>query len=168
MAKKKKDDGGPLLVTVTEYAEHRGVSSSRISELKRQGRLVLVHGQIDQAASDEALDGPEGVTTWDGDEVPIDADRGEAERIKTIWAARKMRAEVLEATGELVSKEKVEQVCFDLVRAARDKLQTIGLRVADPVMAMEEKAEVVAKIDEEIDLALEDLSARIGGAGRRD
>jgi hypothetical protein len=154
---KKKNDEDENLVSVAQYAAHRGVSSSRIGEMKRTGRLVLVHGKIDKAASDEALDGPSSVPDWDGDEVPIDADRGEAERIKTIWAARKVRAEVLAATGELVPAEEVRREAFQVARVARDKILAVPLRVADRVLAMDDKAEVVALLEEELRGALTEV-----------
>jgi hypothetical protein len=81
-----------------------------------------------------------------------------------VQASDEKRAEYEEKIGLLISRLAVERESFDLVRAARDRLQRVGLRVADPVLAMDEKAEVVAKIDEEIDLALEDLVARFGRA----
>lgn len=48
----------PQLMTVAEYAEHRGVSDSYIRRMRRRGSLVLGEGElIAVEASDELLDG---------------------------------------------------------------------------------------------------------------
>ncbi len=137
----------PRLLSLRKYAEHAGLSYPRIQALKNEGRLVLEDGKVDVQASDEKR-------------AEFDQHRAD----KDYWLAQKYRAEYEEKIGLLISRLAVERESFDLVRAARDRLQRVGLRVADPVLAMDEKAEVVAKIDEEIDLALEDLVARFGRA----
>lgn len=49
---------GPQLMTIAEYAEHRGVSASYIRRMRRRGSLVLGDGDlVDVGASDDLLDG---------------------------------------------------------------------------------------------------------------
>lgn len=47
--------GGPTLVSLTQYAAHRGVAKSMVTKWKGLGRLVLVGKLVDRDASDKLL-----------------------------------------------------------------------------------------------------------------
>lgn len=125
-----------LVLSLADYAEHRGVSKPTVSQYKREGRLVLTDdGQVDVVASDallaatlDPLRGGDrtGATDKPSAKGGLAAERLEGERIKN---ARQHLA--LQRDAEvLVDKDGVNRAAFSLARSAQEAMMGVPDRVA--------------------------------------
>ncbi len=165
--KTRKATSKRVLLSRTAYAKHRGLSVQRISKLVQDGRIPLHDGKLDRDEADEIL-GPRRDQLPPPDplpagadpeeDIPADADRATAERLKAIWQARHERQKVLERRAELVSRKDVEREAFAAARAVRDKLLILPTRLRDLLAAEDDPQKVADLLEQEILQALTDLS----------
>jgi len=156
------------LLSRQQYAHHRGLSLSRIGQLVRDGKIPLHDRKIDPAEADAILGprrdqpdpAPPTPPTPAGPEedIPADADRATAERLKAIWQARHERQKVMERTGQLVPRAEVEREAFAAARAVRDKLLVLPTRLRDALAAEDDPQKVADLLEQELLLALSDLA----------
>jgi hypothetical protein len=137
-----------------EYAQHRGVSFQHISQLKRQGKLVLAaDNRIDVARSDSRL--------------KAFATAGEDKKNDGYYAVRVRKEKLLveqrqlqlaKLKGTLVNGEEMRKRYGERVLACRTRLLGLGHKVAQFVNA-DERARICALVDEEIAVALTELGS---------
>ena len=161
-------------MTQAEYARARGWSKPYVSKLKRQGKLAFdAAGLVNVEATDALLhvtrDPARGGDRRPGAEKPAGAgaDAGGAARAgqtpastpdgayssaaarEKIARARIAELELAELAGQLVRRDQVERVIFDLTRQAMDSLLSMSDRLAGAVAAESDPFRCALLIDGE-------------------
>ncbi len=153
------------LMTKSEYAHHRGVSTQYISKLIKQKKISVEYGdKIDPEKVDAILgpvspekksslptptsnlsllpkSEPTAISTAEGIEISAEkilasTSLFEAQRYKEIFQALTKKLEYEKLDGSLLSREEVEKAAFESGRQIRDMLQAIPDRIA-PLVAAE-------------------------------
>lgn len=173
--------------TQTEYAEHRGITQSRVSRLvskgkipkscikKISGRKLIDRDKADAALSenlDQIYNRPnkkpvklsKTKTPSEQKKELTDAGRGlvslnEAQTIKANYDAWLKELEYQIKKGEYVDAEKVKQDAFNIARRVRDSLLNIPDRISADLASDTDTHSVSEKLTREIIQALEELAA---------
>lgn len=152
-----------------EYARHRrakglgGVTRQSVENALGDGRIHLEEdGKIDPVRADRE---------WEENTDPVkrSAASGQlanARAAKATMEARIAQLNYEERQGELVKVAKIERKWFELTRRTRDRLMTVGARLAGEVAAETDARVVESRIDEEIRDALSALTENGNGEGR--
>lgn len=188
----------PLAMTQSDFAKSRGVSKMAVSQWKKKGLLVFTSdGLVDVAASTALIDSrpvvnrggkaarqtalPEiepGETPEQAAErlivsgaVPTHS-HAEAARIKENYLALLRQLEYDRESGAVVEVEVVAQQVAEQFAVVRSRLLAIPSRVAPRIAVLTDAEEVRALIDEEVALALQELTiesvgASVSGRGRK-
>jgi len=171
------------LMTVAQYAEHRGVSDSYIRRMRRDGKLVCDGKAIRVQASDTLLNDLthplRGGDRTPGAESPAAATAGvlsasggpsvqEAVRRERLARARLAELELGEELNELTRTKGVERAVFTLVRQALNSMMNLPSRLRSQLAAENEPRKVEAMLEDEIRKIAEkmqkDAQALITGA----
>lgn len=148
-----------VLGSQAEYARHRKVTPQRISDLKKEGRLVMVGDRVDFLASDAALPNlpSEGEDTTPAPTTLPVVEGTEVSRAQL----RKLQAEaslaelkLAKAAGSLLDLEETVAAILTLYGELQEKLTGIGVRHAGELMAQKTEREfstlLTLKIEEEL------------------
>lgn len=150
------------LMSLRQYANHRGVALRAVQKAIETGRIQTVKGgKIDQAAADIA---------WDRNSDPAKQRKEGADIGATSQAFQKARAarEAYNAkiaqlnyekmAGRLVDMEMVRLRSFENARAVRDALLNIPNRIASNLAGETDPIKIGNLLTTEINHALEELS----------
>lgn len=144
MARKKKADKKEVeerLVTVSEYALHRNLTTARIYELLRRGRIpkLQINGQVmipferaEKCLTATTYPGRDQSDSEDGN-APETYAGNRAKREK--FEAELKRLSYEQKAGKLIEREHIEKIAFEVARRTRDNLLTIPDRIAADVAA---------------------------------
>ena len=168
--KKTKAD----LITQAEFARRRGWTKQYINRLKKEGRLIMVGGLVDDIASKESLegevnplrknDGTAGtrkaveVTTPDGGDNENKDSLIHHKKKREKYNAELAQLKYEESIGKLVKKVEVDRDGFAVGRIIRDAIQAIPSRMMDALAAEDNPKKIHIMLEREFDLALEELS----------
>ena len=156
--------GGQMLMSIKEYAAHRGVSEGAVRRAIRERRISLIEGGIHPDAADaewarntrpkratgkaaaaraSAIAEGTAAPTSSGDElyrIRLERERTEA-RIKAI--------DLAEREGALIEAEPVRRAVETIMTEVRDALSCMGRRAAGRCIGLSSPREVQAVLDEE-------------------
>jgi hypothetical protein len=181
--------------TQTEFARQLGVRKSYVTKLKQTGRLVLTEdgkrvvveaskqriaetkdpNRADvverHAAAREQLpsNGNGAGEPAAGDDTPVPGQRlthAEAKAQKEFYLAENARLDYEERCGKLLPRDRVRQVVADAFATTRITLESLPALLA-PTIANRDEQRVQALLAEHIELALAELSHRLGRLGDR-
>jgi hypothetical protein len=154
-----------------QYAKHRGVSGKQVTIWKQKGLLALAPDgkSVDRDASDLALAahglGPVAEKTPDEiarQTVIIEGDaphsKAEAERIKENYLALLRKIEYDRESQKVAPISEVVQAVADEYAKVRGRLLNISSRVSPRAAVLRTPEQVKALIDEEVVLALDELT----------
>ncbi|HEY6110562.1 MAG TPA: hypothetical protein VIV56_16790 [Gemmatimonadales bacterium] len=165
------------LMTVPQYAAHRGTSRQAVHQAIKRGRIKLRAGMIDQEAADrDWLRASYGrAKTLPTEQIvragpPAAPPAGEAPNpqlpslvassaMRMAWAARLARLDYERKSGQLVEVAEVKKMWFEAARRARDLLMAVPDRVAPLVTGMKDQHAVHRAIKEEIERAVKELQS---------
>lgn len=153
-----------------EFASHRGVGKSAVSNWAAKGLLVMVDGKVDAAATDAVLaqkldmgrGRPRGgelplakpATAEAADVISLDRERREYVREQKIG----LRAKNLREAGELVAKAEAEQALAEMGRVARERMHAVVRRLCERLAAEDDARAIRVLLDDEIDAAFASLA----------
>ncbi len=149
------------------YARHRrakgyvGVSRQSVETALADGRIHLEEdGKVDPVRAD---------ADWEANTDPVrrsgaNTKLADARAEKAMLEARKARLDLDEREGKLVPFKRISREWFDLTRRTRDRLLTVGARLAGEIAAETDARVVERRIDDEIREALSALSENGKGA----
>jgi hypothetical protein len=92
-------------------------------------------------------------------DIPEGTNKIEAERLYSVFRARKAKRELQRIEGELVDKGLVYKNLFEFASVIRDNLKNIPDRVVDNILAAGTRNEAILILDNEIDQVLLSLSS---------
>ena len=174
MAKKSTNPANiqpPAMMTVAEYAKHRGVSHGSVVAALRNRTIEYANGKdrlIDPRAADPLLDAAiarSGKNTGTGDDGSdlastsarlnvARADREEAQAVIAQLKAAQMR-------GELIAVADLAPVLYSLARVLRERLMSSAQRLG-PILAAEPRAvRCTLAIEREVGAALTEFAEGI-------
>ena len=175
-------------MTQTEYAEHRGISQSRVSKMIHSGKIPgrcmrIISGRklIDRDKADVALEenldraynpNPKkrGKPKKTSSKIPVDVAEktdaagtskmtlAKAQQIQGQYKAALLKLEYEEKSGKLIPLEKVETDFFNIARRTRDAILNIADRISADLANDNDQHSVSVKLTEELTQALEELS----------
>ena len=163
-------------MTVTEFAEHQGVSQERISKLKKDGRLVL-----------EVVNGKEMICVDESDQKIMETAslghslaQGSSKSALTLFAGGTNAERLLNATvhqkeyqalqqemqfkkecGELVEVERVRLAVGGIASERRQSLERLPDRLSDQLANISDSTAIHKLLSTEFDLMMLDLVARL-------
>jgi len=155
------------LVSVRQYAKHRGVSHTAVQKAVKQGRIKLTDGKVDVQAADR---------DWSRNSSPVNAPKPPARTVPTgdgpasgptyaqsravreLYLARLAKIEFEERAAKLVSRDEVTVAAFTTARTVRDNLLNVPDRLAAMLAAEDDPTRVHEILTEEIRKALIELS----------
>ena len=176
------------LLSQTQYAKHRGISVQRVSELKRQGRLILNGKKVEVEETDKALDlqlatyrggqaggsrsaaarAQDAASANGGDEMAAARERlrqddgfptlAEAVRMKEVYLARLRQLEFETESKKLVPAAQVERTWGQAIAVAREHLLHLPYKLAERALLCKTPAEMEKLLRNEIHDALRSLS----------
>jgi phage terminase Nu1 subunit (DNA packaging protein) len=167
-------------MSFAQYAKHRGVSKTAVSQAVKQGRITV---KIDPVTAERYLDSERADVEWEKNSDQSKNVNGgangrrrgkpkaakiehesqskapplyESRAIKEAFLARKAKVEYERMIGKLVEAEQVEARWQKIIATAKTRLLAVSSksRARIPHLTIEE----VAIIDEEIRLALSEVS----------
>jgi hypothetical protein len=156
------------LVSLRQYAKHRGVSHTAVEKAVKQGRIrTTPDGKIDVEEADR---------DWHRNSSPVNApkqDRRSAQEndgaahgptyaqsraVRELYLARLAKIEFEERAAKLVSRDEVTVAAFTKARTVRDNLLNISDRLAATLAAESDPSCVHQILTDEIRKALIELS----------
>ena len=147
-------------MNLTEYAKHRGVGKSMMSQWLKAGKLDGAYQkigrsyEIDQAKADQCLDG-----TMPSKSMSLN----EAKTKKESCLAELRRLELEQKKGELIPAKDVETLITRLISSAKVRILGIKSKVApllsETIHDVETRERILATIDRETRGALTELSS---------
>lgn len=166
------------LMSMREYARHRGCYLNSVQAAVKSGRITLTQGKIDSDAADRAWvrnTNPSLVTRGAGatgsrqaiaqamspDRNPDSGsgpDYSKARAVKEHYAARIAKLEFEERSGKLIDKAEAKSKTFEMFRKFRDRMTAIPDRCSALLAAEADQFEVHRILTEEIDTALRDFA----------
>lgn len=173
----------PRLLSLAEYAKHRGVSKAAVTYAVQQGRISTIldpetgHRRIDPAKADREWDKNtngdmrrNGLDRAGRSEADEPAQQGqsyggngnvpsltESRSIKEAFLARIAKIEYEERSGRLIPAEKVKLDAFKLARTVRDAILNVPDRIANELASYDEPAKIHERLTQELIQALEEL-----------
>lgn len=173
---------GTALMSIADYAQHRGVSDSYIRRLRRQGKLALEGRLVRVVESDRLVDELTDPVRGGSRAEPAGADsaaRGRAASSSEVQdafhrerlaKAKMAELELGQAAKALTRADAVDRAVFTLVRQALENLQGMRGRLRDRLAAATTSADVDAILTGDIELtctrmraATEKLRAELRG-----
>ena len=154
-----------IWITQKELAEELGVSSARVSQIKKTGRL---DGSFEKNGSTLRYDKEAAIAAWNG-EIPQSTSRvaskdleipsfNESRAKSEFFRAEMARLDLEEKEELLCEANKVKTAAFTLARSVRDALDSIPDRVANQFAAETDSVVIQQTLQEELRKALERLT----------
>ena len=168
-----------VLMTIAEYARHRGCSEKAVRKAIAEGRITRIGtgrrcidpevadiqwAKNTRARADSARPAASSVPT-EGDETaaaekaPSGADTAEQGAAKSAYTdhraqveaetLRKVRRENAQAEGLLIERKRVDRAVFDAFRALRDRAMAVGQRAAPKCIGLADPRDIERVIDDE-------------------
>jgi hypothetical protein len=155
------------LVSLRQYAKHRGVSHTAVEKAVKQGRIKLTDGKVDVEAADR---------DWSNNSSPMNAPKprfrtatgadgpvsgptyAQSRAVRELYLARLSKIEFEERAAKLVSRDEVTVAAFTKARTVRDNLLNIPDRLAAMLAAEVDPTQVHQILSDEIRKALNELS----------
>ncbi len=154
------------LVSIRQYAKHRGVSHTAVEKAVKQGRIKLTDGKLDVEAADR---------DWSRNSSPLNAPKlrsrtaagdgpasgptyAQSRAVRELYLARLSKIEFEERAAKLVSRDEVTVAAFTKARTVRDNLLNIPDRLAAMLAAEVDPTQVHQILSDEIRKALIELS----------
>lgn len=185
----------PSVATQTEFAQLLGVRKSYITKLKQAGRLVLTEDgkRVVVEASKRRIEETKDPNRADvvqrnaaarendrhngngagvppgGDDTPVPGQRlthAEAKAAKEFYLAENARLDYEERCGRLLPRDEVRMVVADAFATSRSALEGLPALLA-PTLANRDEQRVQALLAEHIELALTEMSHRLGRLGEK-
>lgn len=175
----------PVTLTQGAFASHIGVKPGYVTELKKAGRLVMsADGRrvvvAESIALIEATRSPDKAhvsarhAIARGDEPPADdpsEDEGTpayqtSRAIREHFAAETARMEYRQKAGELIELEVVRAAQADILAVLRNGLESLAAILAPQLAPVTEEAVVRARLADEIEIALGQVSDRFAEVGK--
>ena len=173
---------GTPLMTVAQYAEHRGVSDSYVRRLRRQGKLAMDGRLVRVADSDKLVDqltdpvrggsrvDPAGADNAARGRAASSSEVQDAFHRERLAKAKMAELELGQAAKALTRADAVDRAVFTLVRQALENLQGMKGRLRDRLAAATTAADVEVILTGDIELtctrmraATEKLRAELRG-----
>jgi hypothetical protein len=159
------------LVSIRQYAKHRGVSHTAVEKAVKQGRIQLTEGKVDVEVADRdwrrnssPVNAPKAVGrtdgTGDGSSGPTYA---QSRAVRELYLARLAKIDFQERSAKLVSRDEVTVAAFTKARTVRDNLLNIPDRLAAMLAAETDPNAVHRILTAEIRKALDELSRDVRG-----
>jgi hypothetical protein len=155
------------LVSLRQYAKHRGVSHTAVEKAVKQGRVKLTDGKVDVEVADRDRSRnsspvnapkPQSRTATGGDGPASGPTYAQSRAVRELYLARLARIEFEERAAKLVSRDEVTVAAFTKARTVRDNLLNIPDRLAAMLAAEADPAQVHQILSEEIRKVLIELS----------
>lgn len=166
------------MMSMREYARHRGCYLNSVQAAVKSGRIVLVAGKVDSEVADRDWvrnTNPSLVTRGAGaagnrqasfssvapernPESGSGPDYSKARAVKEHYAARIAKIDFEERSGKLIDKVEAKSKTFEMFRKFRDRMTAIPDRCSALLAAEEDQFEVHRILTEEIDTALRDFA----------
>jgi phage terminase Nu1 subunit (DNA packaging protein) len=156
-------------VTQAEWARKQGFSQQHVSNLVKQGHVVLENGLVDTEQAEAALaamrNPVKGLNRKQGDQIDGSASSTSLStvllktRIKNeVERGKMLKIEAKVKTGQYVDAKDVEKQAFQVARMVRDSLQNIPDRVSSLLASISDANQIYEILSKEIRLALEGLA----------
>ncbi len=139
-------------MTNRQYADHRGVSPGRISQLKpklQEAGAIGVDGRIDATLADDVLGGSRPIVlpaatapTARSQEASLTEQRTKL----TALQVEERELSLAELRGELIRKSDVESAAFDTQRVIRDRLLAIPQEEAGRFVGLADEGQAAAML----------------------
>ena len=149
-------------ITQSELAERLGVTSGRITAVKKTGRL---EGTYLKQGGKCLYDGEAAIAAWNGETFQtntrkdIDIPSFNESRAKSEYFRAEMaRLDLEEKEEKLCDADRVRSEAFTLARSVRDALDSIPDRVANQFAAETDPVVIHQTLQEELRKALERLT----------
>jgi phage terminase Nu1 subunit (DNA packaging protein) len=153
------------LVSLRQYAKHRGVSHTAVEKAVKQGRIKLTEGKLDVEATDRdwsrnssPVNAPKARSRTVGDGPTSGPTYAQSRAVRELYLARVSKIEFEERAAKLVSRDEVTVAAFTKARTVRDNLLNIPDRLAAMLAAEVDPTQVHKILSEEIRKALNELS----------
>ena len=173
-----------MLMTITEYARHRGCQLQAVQYAVKAGRIHRdAEGRIDSDQADadwerntmhsNARYGPKppasshsakakaaeaAADLGSGERLASGPDYSKARAAKEIYEARLKKLDFEERLGSLVPRSEVELAAFNRFRVLRDACFNIPNRIASQIAAENDAAIVFQILEDEIRLVFENFA----------
>ena len=145
------------IVSQAEFARQHGVTRKTVTKWKAEGRLVLVGGEVDVAATDARLLDA-GLGKFRAELTPAGESSGEAKRRYTQAQAELKELELAEKRSQMVSVEDVMPILADELANVRSRLMAAPGRLAAELAAVSDPAAIERLITDEIAAALSEIT----------
>jgi hypothetical protein len=166
------------LLNQTEYARHRGISQSAVSQAISLGRIPTINGKIDPQIADRALahntDLSKPRNCVNGSSaggalatLPPGVNWADARAARENMLALLAELDYRERSGDLVARDDVEKIGFATARRARDLLLSIPDRLAAVLAGLTDAQDCHRLIRAEIDRVCSELTATPARPKRR-
>lgn len=178
-------NGRVELITQAAYARRRGVAKSAVAKAVAENRITLIDGKIDPTVADiqwaqntrargdsgrtvagNAAEAGQGMPA--ASDAPSGPESGPAAPGYADYRAIREKAEAEMAqranakdAGLLVERSRVERGMYDVMRAFRDSVMTIGQRSAPRCIGLADARDIEHVITDETRKALEGFEARL-------
>jgi phage terminase Nu1 subunit (DNA packaging protein) len=139
----------PALVTQAEYARYRNVSQGRISHLKAEGRIVMVDGLVDVAASDANLGPIDNAAALPAFAPTSDLARAQLRLAEAQADLAEMK--LAENAGQLVDKAELDGVIERAIGPLLDQLERLQSVLPEKIIRLRTEREIGVVIADAID-----------------
>ncbi len=139
-------------MTNKQYADHRGVSAGRISQLKprlQEAGAIMPDGRIDVALADEVLGDARPIVVPAAAAPSARSEEASLTVQRTKLAALQVEERELslaELRGELIRKADVESAAFDTHRVLRDRILAIPQEEAGRFVGLADEGQAAAML----------------------
>jgi hypothetical protein len=159
-------------LTRAEFAQARGISRARVSQLEKQGRIVLtLDDRVDVAATDRVLaletDNRGGSNRGGRAARELDAaarERMSSKQRREYYLAENAQLDYEERCGKLLDRDQVRFVLADAFTMLRVHLEVLPDTLA-PQLEHQDEERIRARLREEIERSLHELVARLQKLG---
>jgi phage terminase Nu1 subunit (DNA packaging protein) len=158
-----------MLVKQAEWARTQGFSQQHVSNLVKQGHVVLENGLVNTEQAEAALAAMRNpIKTLNRKHSNQGGDNLSPSNLSTVLLKTRIKNEVergkmleIEAkvkTGQYVDAKDVEKQAFQVARTVRDSLQNIPDRVSSLLASISDANQIYEILSKEIRIALEGLA----------
>jgi hypothetical protein len=159
-------------MTQSEYAQARGLSRARVSQLSKAGKLAMtLDGRIDVAQTDALLalqtDNRGGSNRGGRAARELDAaarERMSSKQRREYYLAENAQLDYEERCGKLLERDQVKLVLADAFTTLRVHLEALPDILA-PQLEHQDEERIRARLREEIERSLHELVARLQKLG---
>ena len=176
-------------VTRSEFARLRGIKPSYVTQLAREGRLVLTddgkrvkvaesiarieatrdpskQGVADRHAAARAAREPEAAPPEQAVEV-LDANYQNARAKREHFAAEREELRYRQEAGALMVAAEVEGALADVLTVLRNRLESWPDTLAPQLAPIADEQQIRARLADEVEIALTDVAARFADMGKQ-